>query len=150
MPQTRDRPRQDNGGGHGKSGRVTAVFGGIVLVALGGVDYGAAANARPEGSPLSLTQHIMDRFATARVALGLASPPASAAQSADTAPTDIAAVASGDQKAVLAAAGTEAAKVAAGIEDAPKSGHARARGITVGIGSCAKRGAGKFCSVGAD
>ena len=60
------------------SGRVTAVFGGIVLVALAGLDYGAAANSRPEGRPLGVAEVVMDRFAQAKAAMGFAPPPVSA------------------------------------------------------------------------
>ena len=156
------------------SGRVTAVFGAIVLVALAGVDYGAAANSRPQGHPLSVAAHVMDRFAQAKAAMGFPAPAAPVSSAgramvaiqaaldltaeqgypADAAMPDLAAaVGIGDQKAIAAMAGGAFAKVAAGIEGAapevaPKPGRARAGKITVGIGTCAKRGAGTFCSVG--
>ena len=156
------------------SGRVTAVFGGIVLMALAGLDYGAAANSRPEGRPLGVAAHVMDRFAQAKAALGFPAPAAPVSSAgramaaiqaaldltaeqgypADAAMPDLAAaVGMGDQKAIAAMVEAEFAKVAAGIEGAapevaPKPGRARAGKITVGIGTCAKRGAGTFCSVG--
>ena len=156
------------------SGRVTAVFGGIVLIALAGLDYASAANSRPDGRPLSVTEHVMDRFAQAKAALGFAPNPAPVrsagrlmaaigaaldqttepGHAADTAAPDLAAVvAAGDPNAIAAMAEGEFAKVAAGIEGvapevASKPVRAKPGQITVGIGTCAKRGAGTFCSVG--
>lgn len=155
------------------SGQVTAIFGCIVLAAFAGLDYGAAANRRPEGRPLGVTEHVLTRFAEAKEALGFPAPVAvttagqamAAIEAAlnqtaeqgqpagDAAPDLAAAVAAGDLRAVTASAEGEFAKVAAKIDGAapataPKPGHARAGKITLGIGTCAKRGAGKFCSVG--
>lgn len=152
------------------SGRVTAVFGGIVLIALAGLDYGAAANSRPEGRSLGVAEHVLDRFAQAKMAMGFAPTPAAAPvtsvgqamaaiqstlqpASGETPPDLAAAVGSGDPEAMAAAVETEFARVAAEIEGvapgaAPKPGRSRPGQITVGIGTCAKRGAGTFCSVG--
>ena len=152
--------------------RVAATLGMIVLLAMGAVDYQAAANARPDGQPLSLTAHIMDRAALASAAMGFAMPADMApvtsagkataaieaalrqAQGTDRPADTFAAIpAPVGEQAVTAAAKREFGKVVAaidGTEPAPAPRKARKEKpgtITVGIGTCAKRGAGKFCSV---
>ncbi|MGQ0567639.1 MAG: hypothetical protein ACT4OK_21600 [Gemmobacter sp.] len=157
---------------------MTVLFGAIVLLALAGVDYGAAANTRPEGRPLGIGEHVMTRVALAREAIGLSPPPPAApatsfgqalaaiqgalgqGNAGQTPPAGEAtraleaAIASGDTQAMGAAVEAEFARVAAELEGAssgaaPKPGRAPRPGtITVGIGTCTKGGAGKFCSVG--
>jgi hypothetical protein len=161
------------------SGRITAVFGAIVLMAVAGVDYGAEANRRPETRPLGVAEHVMIRVAQAKEAMGFAPAPAAApvgtvgkgmAQfaalldqmkgkpetGADLPPDLAAAVAAGDPEAMAAMVQAEFARVAAELDGA-SAGAAAASGpaarpgkITLGVGTCAKRGAGKFCSVGGD
>ena len=150
--------------------RVAATFGMIVLLAMGAVDYQAAANARPDGQPLSLPAHIMDRVALAAAAMGFATPPVTGpvtsvgkataaieaallqAQGTDRPADTFAAIPTAEQ-AVTAAAQRKFGKVAAAIdrtepEPAPrKARKAKPGTITVGIGTCTKDGAGKFCSV---
>jgi hypothetical protein len=131
------------------SGRMTTVFGAIVLIALAGLDYGAAANSQPEGQSLGVAEHVMNRFAQAKAALGLAPPPA----------PEPAAALSGPATAVIEAAISDADRLAADVtapaaaqEAKPKPEHAKKAAkkgaITVGKGTCAKRGGtGKFCSI---
>jgi hypothetical protein len=152
------------------SGRITAVFGGIVLMALVGLDYGAAANGRTPDDPLGVTEHVLIRFAQLKQAVGLA--PASApagggladgavgANTAVLSGTSAPGSAEGQIGAALAAADAKAAASAQNEPDpaaagkhkdpAPKDRPARKKPgqITVGIGTCAKRSGGKFCSVG--
>jgi len=150
------------------SGRMVAAFGGIVLMALAGLDYGSAANGRPQGNPLGVTEHVMVRFAQAKVAVGFAPAPASTDAATGAAMAALIEVdvrlaptmsAEGQIEAALAAAEADAAAPppepdgAAAIEGkgpAAKDRPARKKPgqITVGVGSCTKSGAGKFCSVG--
>ena len=134
------------------SGRVTAVFGVIVLVCLAGVDYGTATSARAQGQPLGVAEHVMIRLAQVRAAVGLA-PPAAVSPSVPAVPT-------GPATALIEARLAEAQATPDTAAPAPvaakqpkpqpnRKAKAKKKGaITVGKGTCAKRGgAGKFCTL---
>ncbi len=128
------------------SGKMMAAFGGIVLMAVAGLDYASASNARLPNDPLSVTAHVLNRFAQAKVATGFSAPAAPTSAEGQLAAANVAA----DAGVLAAMAETEIDAAASTIEGKVPDPKARTKKgeITVGIGTCAKSGAGKFCSVG--